>query len=611
MVKTGSNKKSLARYNPNRIIGVGATALQNSFTGGSLVSAPGPTFSITRATTSYTQDFEGLLKPINSGEARFWKLRRVANLLISTAATTGNYSIAGGTGTKTVIVGAGPNGEDVVEITTTSTNVTIDVSTVSGVGSPGIASISAQLVSGSGAFSINDNIDTVSVTATTSWQRFVNSTPTTAGTDARVRLNIPNNGATIRFCNPQSEVVVGQAIQNPSEYVSKGVLSSPYYGAGVDGVRYFNTANGNTVSSNVVTEATGAPLGTLASAGMSVFGSATNLLTRSEEFDNAAWTKLASTATADTTVAPDGLTTADTIKEDGTSNQHYVSQSTSVSAGTAYTLRVRIKRGAGTRNITIAIAGGSGNAIATFDGATGALLNSAASTYTGLSTKTASVAGGFFELSVRATVVTDATVSSFIALNNGSTATVASYAGDNASTLICWGAQLTATDDAPYIKTTTVTVTTNADVITASGSGVINQTEGTLYAKWLGVNASSRGLLELDDGTTNEQVVLNQGATALMAWAIRTGGASVANSNTASGNVGAANKGAVRYRLNDANGAGNGTLTSADTSCTMPTTTTFRVGGAPAAGSETNGVIQEVRYYAIGQTDAQLQALTT
>ena len=46
----------------------------------------------------------------------------------------------------------------------------------------------------------------------------------------------------------------------PSEYVSVGVLSSPYHGANVDGIKYFATENGNSVVSNVVTEGTGAAI---------------------------------------------------------------------------------------------------------------------------------------------------------------------------------------------------------------------------------------------------------------------------------------------------------------------------------------------------------------
>lgn len=57
----------------------------------------------------------------------------------------------------------------------------------------------------------------------------------------------------------QLEDVTGQANQNPSEYVSVGVLSAPYHGLNADGIKAFDYANGNTVDgSGVVTEAAGA-----------------------------------------------------------------------------------------------------------------------------------------------------------------------------------------------------------------------------------------------------------------------------------------------------------------------------------------------------------------
>ena len=59
-----------------------------------------------------------------------------------------------------------------------------------------------------------------------------------------------------------------------------------------------------------------------------------NLLLRSEEFDNATWTKPGSTATANTTLAPNGTLTADTILADTTpASQHRVDQIPVSSAG--------------------------------------------------------------------------------------------------------------------------------------------------------------------------------------------------------------------------------------------------------------------------------------
>jgi hypothetical protein len=47
-----------------------------------------------------------------------------------------------------------------------------------------------------------------------------------------------------------------------------------------------------------------------------------NLLTFSEQFDNAAWTKVATTITANTTTAPNGTLTADKLIEDTGTGEH-------------------------------------------------------------------------------------------------------------------------------------------------------------------------------------------------------------------------------------------------------------------------------------------------
>jgi hypothetical protein len=75
---------------------------------------------------------------------------------------------------------------------------------------------------------------------------------------ASFALYLSTSGDSIDIRYPQLEEVTGQDITAPSEYVD----SETDYGAGVNGVRYFSTENGNTVASNVVTEATGAALTT-------------------------------------------------------------------------------------------------------------------------------------------------------------------------------------------------------------------------------------------------------------------------------------------------------------------------------------------------------------
>lgn len=67
----------------------------------------------------------------------------------------------------------------------------------------------------------------------------------------------------------------------------------------------------------------------------------TNLALRSQALDNATWSKLNVTVGADTVGAPDGTLTAETVTDNATSGQHYVSQLISgLVVGKTYTVSV-------------------------------------------------------------------------------------------------------------------------------------------------------------------------------------------------------------------------------------------------------------------------------
>ncbi len=67
------------------------------------------------------------------------------------------------------------------------------------------------------------------------------------GFDNRIAGQTNAGAITVEVWGAQLEDITGQSNTNPGEYVSVGVLSAPYHGAGVDGVKYFSTLNGNTV----------------------------------------------------------------------------------------------------------------------------------------------------------------------------------------------------------------------------------------------------------------------------------------------------------------------------------------------------------------------------
>lgn len=77
------------------------------------------------------------------------------------------------------------------------------------------------------------------------------------------------------------------------------------------------------------------------------FDECRNLLKYSQQFDNAAWAKTRSTVSANSAVAPDGTTTADTIIEDNTAAQsHSIYAAAPVlTASTNYILSVYAKKG--------------------------------------------------------------------------------------------------------------------------------------------------------------------------------------------------------------------------------------------------------------------------
>jgi hypothetical protein len=69
-----------------------------------------------------------------------------------------------------------------------------------------------------------------------------------------------------------------------------------------------------------------------------------NLLVRSDEFDNASWTKTNLTVTANGAVAPDGTSTADLLVENSSSGSHAVSQAATVSSSAGdYAFVVAVK----------------------------------------------------------------------------------------------------------------------------------------------------------------------------------------------------------------------------------------------------------------------------
>ena len=225
-----------------------------------VVSAGSPTPTFTRATTAYVADWENLLKPALSGEARFTGARRVANLHTTSSEllTTGWFDNGSPTKTSSADVPVGAGITQSTKIVSNSSFSGSYQAIANATGHTYTKRVWLKGEVGGEVVGITDNGNTGgTITLTTTWTLYSKTWVTAINNSG---ILISDSGKTIYIAGIQTEDVSGQSNQNPSEYVSVGVLSAPYHGAGVDGIRYFPWLNGNTVASNVVSEAQGAAI---------------------------------------------------------------------------------------------------------------------------------------------------------------------------------------------------------------------------------------------------------------------------------------------------------------------------------------------------------------
>lgn len=178
----------------------------------------------------------------------------------------------------------------------------------------------------------------------------------------------------------------------------------------------------------------------------------TNLLTYSEAFDNAAWTKNATTVTADQIANPaDGLVTADLILETAATSNHNVLQASTVTA--TPTLWSVVAKAAGRGFILLRFQdSASGAFTAFFDISAGIFLSGAG----GNSPGTVQPLGdGWYRCIMSFTPAAGAGQARIYLSPDGSTTL---YAGDVTKGVYLWGAQVNAGASAgPYIPTTNAT----------------------------------------------------------------------------------------------------------------------------------------------------------
>ena len=200
------------------------------------------------------------------------------------------------------------------------------------------------------------------------------------------------------------------------------------------------------------------------SLGLLIEESRTNLLTYSEQFDDASWVKTRASITPNSINSPNGTATADKLIEDSTAtNSHEIIKGVAgLAASTTYTYSIYVKP-AGRQHVALVTGG----------------------------TPTATISqlfDGWYLCNI--TVVTSAGGNSTIYyyLSTGNTTAELTYTGDGTSGIYIWGAQLEqASFPTSYIPTVASTRTRAADNASITGKNFsewYRQDEGTLFAQF-------------------------------------------------------------------------------------------------------------------------------
>ena len=363
---------------------------------------------------------------------------------------------------------------------------------------------------------------------------------------------------------------------------------------------------------------------TLAPKGLLIEEQRVNLVTYSEQFDNAAWTKQQSSVTANTVIAPDGTLTGDVVIQNTANNFHGITGAITVTVGTTYAWSVFAKAQAATvLQLTFGNGGGTftGLGFANFDLSAGTV-SSTGGTLVGSSIQ--AVGNGWYRCFIAATATTTAASNNWIAIANSTTsARLATYTGDGTSGIYIWGAQLeVGAFSTSYIPTVASQVTRTADVATMTGtnfSSWYNATEGTLFAEWnsVGSLSDSRIPYAISDGTFNNVNYLTAATAAASNQSVN----SIRSSNTLQAQIAIAGaytnyayrKSAAAYKVNDFAVCGDGGAVVVDTSGSVPVGVDRLALGTSwiATTNFLNGTIKRIAFYPRRLTNAELQAITS
>jgi len=332
------------------------------------------------------------------------------------------------------------------------------------------------------------------------------------------------------------------------------------------------------------------------SLGLLVEEQRTNLLLRSDQFDNASWGKAFGAITANNATAPDGTSAADTFIPTALTGLAYFQQNPTVVASSTYTWSVYLKASGYTWVFLDFYDGANHRSFfnLTGSGTVGTVEAGNTSTIT-------AVGNGWYRCTLtRASANTSLFCA--VAVTDADNSIPATYNGT--SGINAWGAQLEAGAFATsYIPTTSAAATRAADVATITG---ITVAPGCIFAQFSSPASGSRGIVSINDNTANNRIELRTSGTDPFLTVVN-GGATQADvdAGTIAANLTA--KLAGRVATDNFGASASGGTEVLDSSGIVPSITQLQI-GRDQAGNYLTGRLARLALWSL--PDTTLQRLT-
>ena len=349
---------------------------------------------------------------------------------------------------------------------------------------------------------------------------------------------------------------------------------------------------------------------------------ATNLITYSEDFSNAYWTKNG-LSTPSGFISPDGTANAFKLVEDTSNGIHRTyAPAISVSTSTDASFSVFVKKG-GRKYIAIgAVHNSTNGVVAQFDLEDGTLVYSGAmgTIYTYVNSDIVALENDWYKISI-ISQTTGTTINFAMALSDDiftqpsidNSANL--YTGDGTSGVYIFGAMLEQNSVASsYIPTQGSASTRVAETATGAGnSEVFSDSQGVLFAN-IAANSDDNSFrqIALSNGTyLNSVRFIYRNTIGGFGFYLMSGGVEQLNETIISGTQKTPLKVALQYKLNNCSCWYNGFKVATDISSTMPIGLD-RINFAQGdTGNPFYGSTKEIGYYDTILTDLELETLTS